>query len=263
MYEALASTAHVVGALSCTPEGWGLDFQSGHIPRLQIWSKFGAHMVGNWSVFLALFPYMCVCVVCVYAHRLYTCIYVCMYTLYISLSLSYCLGPWTIATNIDKIHSYSRKSQTKNKNIDYTVIWECYKWSKIKQNNILPPKRKPQDMGLKRWEPNSSLLKVLREWGKFIWQTNMQNPILSLLFLKWPSFLPLRNLLLTSSLSLSFLLFSSLSAPFRTPLFLCIMYLISLVLLCFYSLANLGPQLLLLHPYGIYQVIFLTQLRSV
>ena len=48
----LVSVAQLVGAFSHTPEGWGFNIQSGHIPRLQVQSPVGVYMGGNQSMFL-------------------------------------------------------------------------------------------------------------------------------------------------------------------------------------------------------------------
>ena len=48
-----AGVAQLVGASSHTPKGWQIDPQSGHTPRLWVWSLVGAYTGGNWSTFLS------------------------------------------------------------------------------------------------------------------------------------------------------------------------------------------------------------------
>ena len=43
--------ALLAGASSRTPEDCVFDRQSGHTPKLQVWSPVGACIRGNWSVF--------------------------------------------------------------------------------------------------------------------------------------------------------------------------------------------------------------------
>ena len=50
---ALAGVAQWVGVSLGTPKGWGFDFRSGHIPRLQVPSLVGACVEGNQSIFLS------------------------------------------------------------------------------------------------------------------------------------------------------------------------------------------------------------------
>ena len=44
--------AQLVGALSCAPEGRGLDSQLGHISRLRVQSLVGVYTEGNQLMFL-------------------------------------------------------------------------------------------------------------------------------------------------------------------------------------------------------------------
>ena len=44
---ALAGIAQLVGTSSCKPKGCGFDSQSGHMPRLWVWSLVGWHTRSN------------------------------------------------------------------------------------------------------------------------------------------------------------------------------------------------------------------------
>ena len=50
---ALASAAQLVGVWSCKPKGRRLDSQSGHMPRLRVWSRVKARMRGSQWRFLS------------------------------------------------------------------------------------------------------------------------------------------------------------------------------------------------------------------
>ena len=47
------SGARLVGALSCAPKVCGVDFWSGHIPRVPVRFPVGTHMGGTWPMFLS------------------------------------------------------------------------------------------------------------------------------------------------------------------------------------------------------------------
>ena len=47
--------AQLVGVLSCTPKGCGLDFWSGYISRLHVWFLIQVFMRGNQLMFPSLF----------------------------------------------------------------------------------------------------------------------------------------------------------------------------------------------------------------
>ena len=75
---ALASVAQLVGASSCNLKGCRFDSQSGHMPRLRVWSLVRALVRGNQSMS------MCVC-------------------LYVSLSLS---SPLSLLSPLSKISKH-------------------------------------------------------------------------------------------------------------------------------------------------------------